>query len=466
MKKVRDEEQDTIVAIATPAGEAAVGVIRMSGKRVFEIADQVFSSKRGVIPSQAEPFRALHGYVVDPDTDRHLDEVMLLVLKAPHTYTREDMIEVFGHGGTVPLREILELFIRQGARLARPGEFTQRAFLNGRIDLSQAEAVLDVIRSKTDASLRSAMDQLEGNLSKKMKQLRDELLNCLVHVEGSIDFPDEDIEILSEGKLLERLTQVGKDIQVLLESASAGIIFREGLTAVIAGRPNVGKSSLLNALLRQNRAIVTPIAGTTRDAIEETANIGGIPVRLVDTAGIQKTDSLIEAEGISRSRSYLDRADLILFVLDGSESATPEDETLLSEIESRSVIYVINKEDLPQRLDAGRLFQHKNGRTVVTLSATTGKGIDLLEAAIQKSVWQGRVKPSEGTVVTNARHQEALSRSLKAVRAAADALSQKDPPEIIAVDLRSALEALGEVVGEVFTEDLLDKIFSQFCIGK
>ena len=466
MKKVRDESQDTIVAIATPAGEAAIGVIRMSGKKAFEIADRIFSPKKGVVPSQAEPFRALYGYIVDPDTNRHLDEVMLLVLKMPRTYTCEDMIEIFGHGGGVPLREILELLIRQGSRLARPGEFTERAFLNGRIDLSQAEAVLDVIRSKTDASLRSAMDQLEGNLSKKMRQLRDELLHCLVHVEGSIDFPDEEIEILSEGKLLERITQVGKDLEALLESASAGIIFREGLTAVIAGRPNVGKSSLLNALLRQNRAIVTPIAGTTRDAIEETANIRGIPVRLVDTAGIQKTDSLIEAEGISRSRSYLDRADLILFVLDGSESATPEDETLLSELNSRSVIYVINKEDLPKRLDVERLFKHQNGRTVVTLSAATGKGVDLLETAIQESVWQGRVNSSEGTVVTNTRHQEALSRSLKSVRAAADALSRKAPPEIVAVDLRSALEGLGEVVGEVFTEDLLDKIFSQFCIGK
>ena len=466
MKKIRDDRQDTIAAIATPIGEAAVGVIRISGKKTFAIADQIFVSKKGLLPSRSEAFRALYGHIVNPETGRRLDEILMLVMKAPHTYTCEDMIEIHGHGAAVALHEILGLVIRQGVRLARPGEFTERAFLGGRIDLSQAEAVLDIIHSKTEASLRSAVDQLGGSLSRKIREFRDELLNCLVHVEGSIDFPDEELDIMNEGKLFERLTQLGQHLETLLQSARAGIIFREGLTTVIAGRPNVGKSSLLNALLRQNRAIVTPLPGTTRDAIEETANIRGIPVRLVDTAGIQKTDCQIEAEGISRSRSYLERADLVLFVLDGSEATREEDRQLLKELQSRPVIYVINKEDLPQKLTLDDLFGMKNGRSVVRLSAKTGNGLALLEEAIEHLVWQGKTQAAEGTLVTHVRHREALLRSLASVHAATEALSRKAPPEIIAVDLRAAIEALGEIVGEIFTEDLLDKIFSQFCIGK
>ncbi len=466
MRKLRDETQDTIAAIATPIGESAIGVIRMSGKRALEIADRIFFSKRDKKPSKMESFRASHGYVTDPETGRRLDEVLLLILRAPRTYTCEDMVEIFGHGGTVSLREILECLLRQGARLARPGEFTERAFLNGRIDLSQAEAVLDVIRSKTDASLRSAMDQLQGELSKKIREFQEILLNVLCHVEGGIDFPDEDIEILNEGQILEKLKRLIRELELLLQNASAGIVFREGLTTVIAGRPNVGKSSILNALLRHNRAIVTPIAGTTRDAIEEVANIRGIPVRLVDTAGIQETGCIIEAEGISRSRFYLSRAELVLFVLDGSEPTAPADWALFKEIQGKKVIFVVNKADLPQKLKEEDVSSVRNGHPLVKVSATTGDGIAQLESAIHQSVWEGRVQLSEGTLITNIRHREALARSLKALEQAQERLESSAPPEIVAVDLREALEGFGEVVGEVFTEDLLDKIFSQFCIGK
>ncbi|MBI4437150.1 MAG: tRNA uridine-5-carboxymethylaminomethyl(34) synthesis GTPase MnmE [Candidatus Omnitrophica bacterium] len=466
MRKVRDETADTIAAISTPIGEAAIGVIRVSGKRSFEIADRVFRSKTGILPSQVESFRALYGHIADPEKDRLLDEVLVLVLKSPRTYTCEDMIEIYGHGGSVSLREILELLIREGARLARPGEFTERAFLNGRIDLSQAEAVLDLIHAKTDASLRCAVEQLGGALSKRVKTFQAELLESLAHLEGAIDFPDEDIEILSERELLGRLSRLYQEMKDLLESASTGIVFREGLTTVITGRPNVGKSSLLNALLHQNRAIVTPIAGTTRDAIEETANIRGIPIRLVDTAGIQETDSQIEVEGIRRSRSYLERADLILLVLDGSEPETHEDETLLHQIEGRPSLCVVNKKDLPQQLNLKRLFDVKNGKRVVNVSAITGEGIAHLEEAISQMVWQGKTFSSEGSLVTNVRHQEALTRAVEALHSAMEHLCHPAPPEIVAVDLREALENVGEIVGEVFTEDLLDKIFSQFCIGK
>ncbi|MFH1857883.1 MAG: tRNA uridine-5-carboxymethylaminomethyl(34) synthesis GTPase MnmE [Candidatus Omnitrophota bacterium] len=466
MKKIRDETQDTIAAIATPIGESAIGIVRMSGRNTFEIADRVFSSKSGVVPSGTKPFRALYGHVSDPDKNQRIDEVLLLVWKAPRSYTCEDMVEIQAHGGPVGLRQILELLLRLGARLAKPGEFTERAFLNGRIDLSQAEAILDIIRAKTDASLRCAMEQLGGGLSKQIREFRDELLDCLAHVESSIDFPDEDIEIMDENRLLERLTRLDRQLEGLLQSASSGIIFREGLVTVIVGRPNVGKSSLLNALLRHNRAIVTPIAGTTRDAIEEMANIRGIPVRLVDTAGVQETQCPIELEGVSRSRAYLERADLVLMVLDGSEAATPEDEKLLESVREKRVIFVVNKEDLPPKLEVSRLLKTQNGSSVIRLSALTGKGMERLEEAVDQCVGQGKLNFSEGSLVTNTRHQKALASARQALRTAIEGLSHRAPAEVIAVDLREALEDLGEVVGEVVTEDLLDKIFSQFCIGK
>jgi len=466
MKKPTAEKEDTIVAIATSLGEAAIGIVRMSGKDALHIADRVFSSKKDEYPSQARPFQALYGHIRHPQTGHRIDEVLLLVFRAPRSYTCEDMVEIQAHGGTISLREVLELLLDQGARLARPGEFTQRAFLNGRMDLSQAEAVLDVIHSKTEASLRSAMDQLEGSLSKTIKAFQEVLLDCLAHLEGGIDFPDEDLEIQTEGKLQERLLRLEEDLSKLLQTSKAGIVLREGLTAVIVGRPNVGKSSLLNALLRQNRAIVTPIAGTTRDAIEEMANIRGLPVRFVDTAGLQETDCVIEAQGILRSRTYLERADLVLCVLDGSQSVTEEDRKILKEVGQKPVIYVVSKMDLPKRFCPEQLFATQNGRVVVRVSSVTGQGIDALESAIQNNVLEGRTLFSEKSWVTNVRHEAALERARKAIQAARKGLLERRPSEIVAVDLREALEGMGEVVGEVFTEDLLDKIFSQFCIGK
>ncbi len=466
MQKVRDTSRDTIAALATPVGESAIGVVRMSGRKTFEIADKIFRGKGNQIPSGAESFRALYGRIIHPESQEVIDEVLLLVLRSPHTYTCEDMVEISGHGSALSLQKILESLLQQGARLARPGEFTERAFLNGRIDLAQAEAVLDVIRSKTDGSFRSALDHLGGTFSKRVNAFREELLDCLAHIEGAIDFPDEDIEILGESELLKRLESLSEEIEGLLKGAATGIVFREGLTTVIAGRPNVGKSSLLNALLRQNRAIVTPIAGTTRDAIEELANIRGIPVRLVDTAGIRNPGNVVEAEGISRSRSYIRRADLVLLVMDGSEPATSEDEQLFEAISEKPAIVVVNKQDLPQRLDVEQLVQVINGKAIVRLSAVRGEGLDRLEETIGRMVWRGETRVSEGAWVTNVRHKEALEKAFVSLRCAKEQFAKRAPHEIIAVDLREALSALGEIVGEIFTEDLLDKIFSQFCIGK
>ena len=360
MWKITRGSEDTIAAISTPIGEAGIGVIRMSGPKSLEIADTIFRGKSRTPPSKAQSFRALYGHLVWPTTEEKIDEVLLLVLRPPRTYTREEMVEIYAHGGSLILQQILDLLLKQGARLAQPGEFTKRAFLNGRIDLSQAEAVLDVIRSKTDASLRAALNQLEGKFSKGISELRGELLDCLVQVEAAIDFPDEDIEILSDTHLLERLQKIEQTLKTLLAGASQGIVLREGLMTVITGRTNVGKSSLLNALLRHNRAIVTPIAGTTRDTIEELANIQGIPVRLVDTAGIQETQNEVEREGIQRSLSCLERADLILFVVDGSSPVTEEDRTLYATFCERPLICVVNKIDLPQAFEEDSLFQEKN----------------------------------------------------------------------------------------------------------
>ena len=465
MRKITRGNDDTIAAIATPMGETGIGVVRMSGSESLVIADKVFRTKGSTPPSRAESFRVLYGHLVDPATGEVVDEALLLVLKPPRTYTREEMVEVFAHGGSLVLQRILDLLLKQGARLAEPGEFTKRAFLNGRIDLSQAEAVLDVIRSKTDASLRAALNQLEGKLSKEIRSMRDELLESLVQVEAAIDFPDEDIEILSDAKLSGRLQKVCETLEALLAGASQGRVLREGLTTVIAGRPNVGKSSLLNALLRHNRAIVTPIAGTTRDAIEELANIRGIPVRLVDTAGIQETTDAIEQEGIRRSRSYLEKADLVLLVVDGSVPPTEEDKRLYKELSGKPLLCVVNKADLPQALEPSSLFR-TNGVKPVSVSATNGTGLGLLEEAIVGSVYQGKACLSENALLTQSRHKESVRHSCEAVRRATTLLSQRASGEFIASELREALQALGEIVGEVFTEDLLDRIFSQFCIGK
>ena len=462
MRKITKGDDDTIAAISTPIGEAGIGVIRMSGSKSLKIADKIFRGKGKIRPSQATSFRTLYGHLMHPVTGNRVDEILLLVLRPPQTYTREEMVEIYAHGGSVVLQQILDLLIQQGARLAEPGEFTKRAFLNGRIDLSQAEAVLDVIRAKTDAGLRAALNQLEGRLSQEIRRMRDELLDCLVQVEAAIDFPDEDIEILSDANLFKRLEKLQGTLEELLAGASHGIILREGLTTVIAGKPNVGKSSLLNALLRHNRAIVTPIPGTTRDAIEELANIRGIPVRLVDTAGIQETQDEVEKEGIRRSRLYLERADLVLFVVDGSSPVTEEDRRLYAELKETPLIGVINKTDLPRAFEG----IGENGREWIPLSATVGTGLQELEEAIAASVYQNKTHVSESALLTQSRHRELVRQACEAVRHALTLISQQASGEFVASDLREALQVLGEIVGEVFTEDLLDRIFSQFCIGK
>ena len=453
---------DTIAAIATPLGEGGLAVIRVSGTKAFEIADGCFrSSSAAAGPSSGAKSHTLHhGHIVRDGVV--MDEVLLAVMRAPRTYTCENTIEISCHGGLLAAKMVLDAVLASGARLALPGEFTRRAFLNGRLDLAQAEAVADLIHARTELSLRAAEEQLAGKLSQRINQLRDDLIKTLAHVEAHIDFPDEDITPDTRGKLVDRLHSGAAFMDMLLRTADEGQLLRRGIRAAIIGRPNVGKSSLLNQLLGRDRAIVSRIPGTTRDTIEETANIRGVPVVFIDTAGLRETGDEIEVEGIRRSRETLARAELILHVLDASEPLTGEDEMYLQEFAGRKRIVVHNKADLPGKLSAGAA----PGALRVDISCATGQGIELLKDAIKQLVWAGQINAEMLEVMINSRHQDALNRARAATLRSIDAIRAGMSLEFVALDLHIATNAVGEIIGKTTTEDLLDSIFSQFCIGK
>lgn len=451
---------DTIAAIATPLGEGGLAVLRISGPQAMAVADKCFrpAGKSASKPSQAQTHTVHFGHVVDGE--KVLDEVMLSVMRAPRTFTKEDVVEIACHGGLLPAKMILSALLKNGARLAEPGEFTKRAFINGRIDLAQAEAVADLIHSRTELALAAANEQLAGKLSQRINQLRDDLMKTLAHVEAHIDFPDEDIAPDTKDRLVGRLDGAEGFIDQLLRTANEGQILRRGIRAAIIGRPNVGKSSLLNQLLGRNRAIVSPIPGTTRDTIEETANIRGVPVVFIDTAGLRESMDEIEVEGIRRSRETLARAELILHVLDSSEALSAEDEKYLAEFSNKKRIVIRNKSDLPSKLQLPQRVES------IELCCISGKGIEGLKDAIQKLVWGGEIHAEMLEVMINARHQEALLRARGAIERSVAGLRAEAGLELIALELREATNAVGEIVGKTTTEDLLDSIFSQFCIGK
>lgn len=460
---------DTIAAIATPLGEGGLAVIRVSGTKAFEIADRSFRSSSGkVTPSAAKSHTLHHGHVVRGETV--VDEVLLAVMRAPRTYTCENTIEISCHGGLLPAKAVLDTMLAAGARLALPGEFTKRAFLNGRLDLAQAEAVADLIHARTELSLRAAEEQLAGKLSQRINQLRDDLIKTLAHIEAHIDFPDEDISPDTRGKLVERLQRGVEFMDLLLRTANEGQLLRRGIRAAIIGRPNAGKSSLLNQLLGRDRAIVSHIPGTTRDTIEETANIRGVPVVFIDTAGLREAGDEIEIEGIRRSRETLARAELILHVLDASELLTSEDEKFLQEFAGKKRILIRNKTDLPMKLNApradGTAGETRGSTPVVDISCATGQGIEALKDAIKQLVWSGQINAEMLEVMINSRHQNALNRARAATVRSIDAIRADASLEFVALDLHIGVNAVGEVVGKTTTEDLLDSIFSQFCIGK
>lgn len=473
---------DTIAAIATPLGAGGLAVIRISGPDALAVADKVFVpvGKNSRRPTVADSHTLHYGKVVRGG--RTVDEVLCAVMRAPRTFTREDTAEITCHGGILSTKTVLDTVLASGARLAEPGEFTKRAFLNGRLDLAQAEAVADLIGSRTELALTAANEQLAGKLSRRINQLRDDLLNTLAHVEAHIDFPDEDIAPDTRAQLETRLTQGLDFMDELLATANEGQILRRGIRAAIVGRPNAGKSSLLNLLLGHDRAIVSPIAGTTRDTIEETANIRGIPVVFIDTAGLREARDELETEGIRRSRESLAHAEFILHVLDASEPLTAEDEQNLAEFAGKKRLLVRNKTDLPPRWTAEELERHSLARPVsagepqaaraatatpiLDVSCVTGHGLEALKDAIQSLVWSGRITAEMSQVTINSRHQDALRRARESTRLSLDALRADASLEFVALDLHVAVNAVGEIVGQTTTEDLLDSIFRQFCLGK
>lgn len=450
--------EDTIAAIATPLGEGGLSVIRISGTRALAVADGCFRPARKSSPPLRDlPSHTVHYGFIELQGKR-VDEVLLTVMRAPRTFTREDVVEISCHGGMIPTQLVLQATLRAGARLAEPGEFTRRAFLNGRIDLAQAEAVVDVIHARTDRALAAAHAQLSGRLSRRIVEVRERLMKVLAHLEAHIDFPDEDIAPDTRAQLVERLSEAITFVDRLLSTAHEGQLLRRGIRVAIVGLPNAGKSSLLNQLLGRDRAIVSPQAGTTRDTIEETANVRGIPVVFVDTAGLRESSDLVEREGIRRSRESLDQAELVLHVIDPSTPADLATLRLDEELSGRVCLRVLNKCDLPKRIES----QPDD----LNVSCVTGEGIEALKEAIVRRVRSGDVGGEMSEAMINARHQEALNRAHEALVQTRVALSDGLTLELAAMELRIAVNAVGEVVGKTATEDLLDVIFSQFCIGK
>ena len=458
---------DTIAAIATARGEAGIGIVRVSGRLALPIAADLFRSRRAVSPTQLPTHTLTYGHVVDTTaSDAVVDEVLLGVMHAPKTYTGEDIVEFNCHGGIVPLTTVLDLVVRRGARLAEPGEFTKRAFLNGRLDLAQAEAVAELIASKTDLSRKIAVDALAGKLSDTVNQLSDQIADLLAEIEASVDFPEEDLDFMKVETQLECARVVQTDLTTLLETAAEGRLISEGVNVAILGKPNVGKSSLLNALVGTARAIVTDIPGTTRDTIEEAVNISGIPLKLFDTAGIRQTDDIVEKEGVQRSRAVLDRAELLLLMFDASQPLKGSDLDLLQTAQSHKAILVLNKTDLPVVTTSEALLTQCPKKRVVETVIPEGKGLNSLKTAICEELLGGELVVGESPIVTNARHQDALRRAHDGLNHAIASLADGMPPELVAVDLRISLDALGDIVGKTTTEDILDRIFSQFCVGK
>jgi tRNA modification GTPase len=455
---------DTIAAVATALGEGSIAVIRISGPAAVEIVANLFRSKSDL---RKVPTHTVHyGKIVDPVQNRVLDEVLVTVMRGPRSYTAEDVVEVSTHGGLIAVKSVLELILRSGVRMAEPGEFTKRAFLNGRIDLTQAEAVMDLIRSRSERAFQLARKQAEGKLSKQIIPLRQKLITLLAHVEVNIDYPEHDTPEMTAAEIRNTCSEVLDRIHALLQTADEGKILREGITTAIVGRPNAGKSSLLNALAGEHKAIVTDIPGTTRDIVEETVTLGGIPLRLLDTAGIRETSDVVEKIGVERSYHVLGEADLILLVINQHESLHDDERDLLLKLRDRPTIVVVNKIDLPKKTDLSEVEQTYGQDRIVYVSAKEGTGLEDLARAVTRMFFSGKVEASDLTYVSNARHIAALHRAKNALEDAMRAADSDMPIDLIQIDLSAAWEALGEILGDSAGESLLDQIFSQFCLGK
>ncbi|WP_439020999.1 tRNA uridine-5-carboxymethylaminomethyl(34) synthesis GTPase MnmE [Bacillus thuringiensis] len=457
-------EFDTIAAISTALGEGAIAIVRVSGDDAVEKVNRIFKGK----DLTEVPSHTIHyGHIVDLDTNQVIEEVMVSIMRAPRTFTRENIVEINCHGGLVSVNKVLQLILAQGVRLAEPGEFTKRAFLNGRIDLSQAEAVMDLIRAKTDRAMNVAINQMEGRLSKLIGLLRQEILETLAHVEVNIDYPEyDDVEEMTHNILIEKATYVRTEIAKILETSKQGKILREGIATAIIGRPNVGKSSLLNSLVQEKKAIVTDIAGTTRDVIEEYVNVRGVPLKLIDTAGIRETEDVVERIGVERSKEMMSQADLVLVVVNYSEALTSEDEDLFRAVQGKDFIVIVNKTDLPQAIDMERVTELSAGNRVITTSLIEEQGIDELEKAIAELFFEGTIDSADMTYVSNARHIGLLTQAGKTIGDAIEAIENGVPIDMVQIDLTRTWEILGEITGDTVHESLIDQLFSQFCLGK
>jgi len=466
-------EIDTIAAISTPIGESGIGIVRISGPKTLEIAQEVFRDKN-LNKTKIKDFfsHTVHyGFVVDPEKGEKVDEVILTLMKKPQTYTREDIAEFNCHGGILSLRKVLETVINCGARIAEPGEFTKRAFLNGRIDLSQAEAVIDLIQAKTERSLSSSLAQLEGNLKDKIINLRDKVMRIAAEIEAPMDFPDQDIEELDSTEIQKRIINILEEVFSLLETLDYGKILKEGINTVIVGKANVGKSSLFNALLRENRAIVTHLPGTTRDTIEELINLKGIAFKIIDTAGFKTPENVIEKISLERMRKFLDKADLILTMFDANTLLSEEDTKVIQEINrakerNKKIITIENKIDLEEKIERQKLFELLNIKEDIRISLKDRTGIEKLEEELTRAAFNGIVIPQNGVIINNVRQAKALKRAKLGLKHILEGTKRKIPHDLLTVDLKEVLDSLGEITGDSISDEITNNIFSRFCIGK
>lgn len=454
---------DTIAAIATSLGEGGIAIVRVSGDKALQIVSKIFKGRNGRTIDDIKTYTMRYGYIID-ENNEHIDEVIVSFMKGPRSFTAEDTIEINCHGGVVATNKILEQVIKSGARLAEPGEFTKRAFLNGRIDLSQAEAVIDIIRAKTDLSMKSALMQSEGGVSKEIRRLRETLLSTIAHIEATVDYPEDDLEEVTADMAINQLLEIKDEIVELIETSEEGKILREGLSTVIVGKPNVGKSSLLNALTKENRAIVTDVPGTTRDVIEEYINISGVPIKIIDTAGIRETEDVVEKIGVERSKEKINEADLVLLMLDSSRALDDEDKEIISHIKDKKYIVLLNKSDLDGKINKDDL-KELNSKYMINISVKTGEGINEVKTTIKELFFKGEIN-ANNIIITNTRHKEALFRAKESIVSAIDVLNNTFAIDLASIDIRNAWSYLGEITGDSLEENIIDKIFKEFCLGK
>ncbi len=457
---------NTIAAISTPVGAGGIAIVRMSGKDSISILEKVFKPFGGKKVADLKSHTVTYGHIVDDE--KIIDEVLVIFMKGPKSYTREDVVEINCHGGIKVVKSVLNTLIKYGADMAMPGEFTKRAFLNGRIDLSQAEAVIDLINAKTELSERASINRLEGRLSQRVKDIREEILTVTAHIEANIDYPEHEDETMTYKMVTEKTGEAIKKVSHLIDTADIGKIIKEGIKTVIIGKPNVGKSSLMNCLIDEDRAIVTDIPGTTRDILEEHINIKGVPLNIIDTAGIRDTDDVIEKIGVEKSLEYAKIADFIFLVLDGSKELTDEDTEIFEFIKenSKKAVVLINKSDLEQNIDKNRIFEYIDKEYVLTVSVKNNYGIDELFEKIKDLFFNGEIDVDDEAIVSNERNKASLIKAKKSLENVLDTIDNKMPEDFLSMDLMQAYVYLGEIIGETVDEDVIDKIFSEFCLGK